>query len=165
DKEDVAYLLNSIGNDMPRMEMSMEDMEFTPDQVWGDRQRNIETGQRYWTYVARDPQTSKLVGFTEVTWRPETLGEDGHLWQADTGVLKDYRRRGIGRWLKVAMLDRILRKFAEARFITTESAEVNEPMHSLNRSLGFKVYNKFWSWELELTRLRNYLDQKRSIPS
>ncbi|MFQ5951720.1 MAG: GNAT family N-acetyltransferase, partial [Candidatus Geothermarchaeales archaeon] len=57
DKEDVAYLLNSIENDMPRMDMSMEDMEFTPDQVWGSRQRNIKAGQLYWTYVARDLQT------------------------------------------------------------------------------------------------------------
>jgi len=60
----------------------------------------------------------------------------------------------------VAILDRILRELPGARFITTGSAEVNEPMHSLNRSLGFKVENTLRLWELEIRRLKNYLSRQ-----
>ncbi|MFQ5951324.1 MAG: GNAT family N-acetyltransferase [Candidatus Geothermarchaeales archaeon] len=159
DKEQVADLLNSIQNDMPRMNATMEDAEYTPEQVWGHRQRDIEAGSSYWTYVARDSATGKLVGFTEVSWWPGTVREEGHVFQGDTGVLREHRRRGIGRWLKVAMLDRVLRELSEGKFMTTGSAEVNEAMHGLNRSLGFKVENTYSGWEIDLTSLKDYLNE------
>jgi GNAT superfamily N-acetyltransferase len=79
-------------------------------------------------FVARDGE--EIVGVTHLVRRP---GGDAEVW--DTGVRGPYRRRGIGRALKLMAT----RYAAEAgfRYVYTDNRSDNEGMLALNTQLSF----------------------------
>jgi GNAT superfamily N-acetyltransferase len=79
-------------------------------------------------YVARDGE--RLVGLSYLARRPDGDAEVG-----DTGVLREYRRRGIARVLKV-MVTRYATEHGIKRVHTDNRAD-NAGMLAINRELGF----------------------------
>ena len=101
-------------------------------------------------------ETEKFAGYTEVVWnpnRPEIIS------QGMTGVFPDYRNKGLGRWLKAVMLDRILTRRPQAKFVRTENADMNAPMMKINTELGFKPYIAESIWQVETEVVSKYLAQ------
>jgi len=58
--------------------------------------------------------------------------------QQFTGVRPDARGRGLGKWIKAAMLQRVHELYPEARWISTYNAMSNDPMLAINHALGFR---------------------------
>jgi mycothiol synthase len=79
-------------------------------------------------FVARDGE--RIVGLSYLVRRPDGDAEVG-----DTGVLRDYRRRGIARALKL-MVTRYAAQHGIARVHTDNRAD-NAGMLAINRELGF----------------------------
>ena len=79
--------------------------------------------------------------------------------QGMTGVFPEYRNRGLGRWLKAEMLDRILTKRPQARFVRTGNADMNAPMMKINNELGFKPYIAECVWQVETEKVAEYLSR------
>jgi mycothiol synthase len=79
-------------------------------------------------FVARDGE--RIVGLSYLARRPDGDAEVG-----DTGVLRDYRRRGIARALKM-MVTRHAAQHGIARVHTDNRAD-NVAMLAINRELGF----------------------------
>jgi ribosomal protein S18 acetylase RimI-like enzyme len=79
-------------------------------------------------FVARDGE--EIIGVTYLVRRP---GGDAEVW--DTGVLGSYRRRGIGRALKL-MATRYAVKTG-FRYVYTDNRSDNAGMLALNTELGF----------------------------
>ncbi len=103
---------------------------------------------------ARHIETWELAGYTEVFWnpnQPETLRQD------DTGVFPQYRRRGLGRWLKAAMLKKVLRDHPQIKHVRTGNADSNAAMLRINQQLGFKPYKSWSVWQVELKQVLAYL--------
>jgi len=113
---------------------------FYPDDVWdAARVRRIEATVReqrvrLLEVTARDDATDELVGYTEVALF-ESWPEMGDQW--DTGVLPEYRGRGIARWVKTAMLEWLRQEHPEVRLMTTWNAAVNDSMLAVNKRLGY----------------------------
>lgn len=86
--------------------------------------------------LAREPD-GVISGMTDVNWAPyrRTLIE-----QQFTGVLPSARGRGIGKWIKAAMLLHIRELYPDAEWIVTDNAHSNGPMLKINRTMGFKAY-------------------------
>ena len=70
---------------------------------------------------------------------------------------RDYRRRGLGRWLKAAMLDKILRERPGVKRIRTGNADSNVPMLKINHELGFKPYKAWTEWQISVDKLAESL--------
>ena len=124
-----------IMNIAPKGDLDIEDLEPTPEllQEWAANVR--ETGVERWSMHARHVETRKIAGYTEVFWlasRPDLLGH------GDTGVSPEYRNRGLGRWLKAAMMEKVLMDRLQVTRVRTGNAESNAPMLSINREMGFK---------------------------
>jgi GNAT superfamily N-acetyltransferase len=74
-----------------------------------------------------------------------------------TGVFPQYRNKGLGRWLKAAMLERVMRERPEVKVVRTGNADSNAAMLKINHELGFKPYMASAIWQVELDKVREYL--------
>ncbi|HEY3248436.1 MAG TPA: N-acetyltransferase, partial [bacterium] len=81
--------------------------------------------------------------------------------QRGTGVLPQYQNLGLGRWLKAAMLEKILRERPQVRRVRTGNADSNAPMLKINRELGFRPYVSNSIWQVELPQVEAYLSSRR----
>src|SRR5205823_2520566 len=93
-------------------------------------------------------------GFTEVLWNP---ARPDLVEQGSTAVLPGFRGRGLGRWLKAAMLRKVLAERPEARRVTTSTARGNMAIERLNADLGFTVGHSWTLWQLDLAQAEAYL--------
>ncbi len=151
---DMVQLVEGAMNDEPRGDLDLEDERLTPAQVreWDNvnRARKIEQ----WTVYARETATGAIAGYSQVRW---SVFEPDTIRQCGTGVMRPYRNRGLGRWLKATMLDKILRERPEVRRIRTGNATSNGPMLKINYELGFKPEKTWHMWQIELDKLEPLL--------
>lgn len=155
--EAFARVLEAM-NRAPRGSLRVEDFHVTPDHLRAWSRAARERGQQRWTMVARERATGRFAGFTEVIWhpnRPRLLQQEG------TGVLPEFQNRGLGRWLKAAMLEKVLRERPQVTKVRTGNADLNAPMLKINRELGFRPYLSSYVWQVELPQVEAYLDSVR----
>jgi len=79
-----------------------------------------------------------------------------------TGVFPQYRNKGLGRWLKAAMLDKVLKERPQVKYVRAGNADSNAVMLKINTALGFKPYTADALWQVELQKVLDYLNAGRS---
>lgn len=151
--EKFAHLLEAM-NLAPRGELEVEDFHWTPEQIKEFEQQDRARGVQVWTLIARERSTGNLAGFTSVSWHPNRPEFLGQRW---TAVLPQYQNRGLGRWLKAAMLEKVLGERPQVKRIRTGNAEANAPMLKINTELGFKPIQAHSVWQAELSKVQGYL--------
>jgi GNAT superfamily N-acetyltransferase len=155
DEELEAILsLYELINQQPFGELDIEDFVFTAEAIRQDEDRMYARGYERWTLFARETATGAFAGYTEVFWspnRPEIIG------QGMTGVFPAFRNKGIGRWLKAAMMEKILAERPGVKYIRTGNADSNAPMVKINHEMGFKPYISWSSWQFTTDRAAEVL--------
>ena len=96
------------------------------------------TGGAHHLLVLRDG-AGHVVGLTESGWDARTPDRVG---QQLTATDPAWRGRGVARALKAAMFRQIRDHHPEVALMITGNAEVNAPMLSINRRVGFKVHRR-----------------------
>ncbi|MCW5879968.1 MAG: GNAT family N-acetyltransferase [Anaerolineae bacterium] len=150
-----------VMNDAPRGSLDVEDEEFKVEHVRQWEATMATRGLVRWRMQARHIESGELAGFTEVVWnpyRPDILQQWG------TGVKPKFRGHGLGRWLKAAMLEKVLRERPSVRVIRTGNADTNGPMLRINYDMGFKPYKAFQVWEVETEQVARTLAEKQAVP-
>ena len=161
-EEDLAAIaaLHDVMNQAPRGDLDAEDVRSTPEQLREAERSLAASGVERWVAYARERATGAFAGFSDVYWHP---GQPALLEQGNTGVFPRYRNRGLGRWLKAAMLERILRGRPQVERIRTQNADSNAPMLRINTALGFRPYMARTVWQVETEKVRRYLDGRDSF--
>lgn len=150
----MVALIQELINDAPRDALELEDTSHI-DKTWRPFEAmEIAGGRRRWMMVAIHRADDRLAGMTGVVWSPR---HPGVIWQHGTGTLRDFRNRGLGRWLKASMLDKILRELPQARTIRTGNASSNAPMLKINYELGFKPFLSRPIWQVGTETVGKYL--------
>jgi GNAT superfamily N-acetyltransferase len=157
-EEDVDAIVElfTLFNQQPFGDLELEDFVFTAEQLRQDEQSLFARGYERWTLYVRELETGAFAGYTEVFWNPNRPGIIG---QGMTGVFPDYRNKGLGRWLKAEMLQMILERRPQAKWIRTGNADMNAPMLKINNELGFKPYIAECVWQVETDKVADYLGQ------
>lgn len=134
-------------DEAPRQDLDVEDFKWTPEVLRQLDETLVQRQITRWTIYAQEKTTGNLAGFTEIFWSPgnQIVGQQG-----ETGVLNEYKNRGLGRWIKAAMLEKVLAERAETRYIRTGNATTNAPMQKINQELGFKLFRSAWVWQLSV---------------
>ena len=101
------------------------------------------------TVLTREPDGT-ISGITDVTWAPH---RSEFIEQRFTGVRPDARGRGLGKWIKAAMLLHLRELYPDTRWIGTGNAGSNAPMLKINRALGFKPYRTGTAYQITRDRL------------
>ncbi|MGH7760973.1 MAG: GNAT family N-acetyltransferase [Candidatus Dormibacteraceae bacterium] len=134
--QDYAPQLSSLLNTIPFENLDYGEIVLTPDHM-RDYYARLEIGQdQLHTILTREPD-GVISAITDTTWsthRPTIIE------QRFTGVRPDARGRGLGKWIKAAMLRHVHDLHPEARWVTTDNAGSNAPMLAINKKLGFKEF-------------------------
>jgi mycothiol synthase len=149
----VAQALD-VMNDAPRDELRIDDMHFTVEQLRDWERSDQATGNEHWWLLAREVGSDQLAGLTDVTWNP---AHPETVFQGNTGVLAAHRGKSLGKWLKAAMLERILAERPAANDVRTSNADSNDAMLGINRLLGFEPYIARTAWQADLSTVGAYL--------
>ena len=128
------------------------DPDSTPEVRSFEEGRKLEVvraalGINRWTLAAQHTESEEYVGTTAISidmYEPEILH------QGDTAVLPRFRKRGLGRWIKAEMMERVLGNLSDARFIHTGNISENESILQVNREMGFLPYQTMNHWLLEV---------------
>lgn len=147
--EEFAPQLSALINTVPWEDMDHGDVVVTPDQMREWRSRMEIRGDRQHTVIVREPDRS-ISGMTDIEWAPyrRTI-----IQQQLTAVHPNARGRGLGKWIKAAMLLRIRALYPDAQWVATENAVSNAPMLAINRKLGFKQYRVGTQYQISRERL------------
>ncbi|MGL4608797.1 MAG: GNAT family N-acetyltransferase [Trueperaceae bacterium] len=154
-EEDIQAIANMIQvmNDAPRGNLEIEDWQTTPEQLrQGEAYSKARKIERWMLYARHE--SGELAGYTETFWDP---GNPENLGQGGTGVLAKYRGHGLGKWLKAAMLQKVLAERKVVKRIRTGNADSNEQMLAINHALGFKPYIAEIGWQIEIEKIKEYL--------
>ncbi|MCW5849455.1 MAG: GNAT family N-acetyltransferase [Anaerolineae bacterium] len=143
DIEAMVHVLDAM-NDAPRDE-GWEDETYTVEQLRAFDAARRAQGTDSWTTIVRHKPTGAIAGYSDLFWNPNNPAVAN---QGDTGVLPAHRNRGLGRWLKAAMVLRLLAERPGVRFIRTGNADSNQPMLSINYAMGFRQYKAWTTWRL-----------------
>lgn len=155
-ESELAALTVMMGsmNSAPRDDLAFEDFAYTPEILRQDDESLVARGIERWFMYVRDPATGVYAGFTELFWRPS---DPGTMRQGDTGVMPAYRNRGLGRWLKAAMVQKVLTERPQVKAIRTGNAASNAAMLKINHELGFTLHKTMKIWQVERRVVEAYL--------
>ena len=143
-----------IMNSAPRDGLDMADETMTPAQLVAQEAAFHAAGRRWWTVAAVEAATGRIAGFTELFFTP---WRDHLAFQGNTGVDPAHRNRGLGRWLKAAMLLRLLEEKPAVRHVDTYNAASNDAMLAINVALGFRPLLAWSDWQAPVGRLAGRL--------
>lgn len=146
--------LSAVMNQQPVDNLDVDDRQFTPEFLRDVERSMFADGSERWTCIAVNNDSSVMAGFTETIWNP---ARPYLLTQGNTGVWPEYRNLGIGRWLKAAMIQKILEERPQVKFIRTGNADSNRAMLNINHALGFKPYLSQTIWQVETANIIAYL--------
>jgi len=143
-------------NQQPLGDLEINDLIYTPELIRDRTARWKELGRTHMTFYTQEAD-GDISGLTEMIYVPE---KETFISQLLTGVQKKYRGRGLGKWLKAAMLLKTREKFPEVEVVVTDNATTNDPMLSINDRLGFKPYKESITAQLSIDALEEYLKNR-----
>jgi GNAT superfamily N-acetyltransferase len=147
--DDYAPQITSMLNTMPFDQLDHGEIVVTPETLREWRERGKIGGERLHAMLTREPN-GVISGMTDCSWAPH---RPALIHQQFTGVRPDAQGRGLGKWIKAAMLEHVRRVHPEAQWISTENANSNAPMLAINRKLGFKPFRTVIEYQMSREKL------------
>jgi len=141
-------------NEAPFEDYVHDDEHVTPE-LWRSIERSLQSREDLLiSYVARHAPTGEFVGFTNLNYQglhPEQA------WVWNTGIDPKHRNKGLGRWIKAAMMLEVLDNFPLIERMDTFNAGSNEAMLTINVAMGFKPLVVQVNWQGDTETMRSNL--------
>jgi mycothiol synthase len=152
--EDFAPQLTILLNTVPFEDLDHGEEVVTPDHMRDFYERLKIGDERLHTMITREPDGT-ISAITDTTWAPHrpTIVE-----QQFTGVRPDARGRGLGKWVKAAMLLHLRELYPEVQWVATGNASSNAPMLAINKALGFKQYRAGTEYQISRDKLAKRIE-------
>jgi GNAT superfamily N-acetyltransferase len=142
----LASSLTAMFSAAPMDDLDHGDSISTPESIRYYYERMEAAGETTLSALTREPD-GIVTGFTEVTWAPY---RPAIIQQQFTGVVPSATGRGLGKWVKAAMLLHLRELYPDFQWMSTGNAGSNAPMLAINQRLGFRHYRT--ETEYQVTR-------------
>ena len=155
DRIDALVTTANAMNDAPTDDLELADTVVDAAMVRAEIEARAARGLEYQGVLAVTGG-GEAAGTTEVfvnRHRPAAS------WQWSTVVLPAHRGRGIGRWLKAAMWQRLRATEPEVTGLQTGNAASNAHMLAINTAMGFKPTHLMGCWQADLAALETALNR------
>jgi hypothetical protein len=132
-----------MATDAPFGQMEISEETWTAERVRDQDDLEALSPRTMLTTAVEHIPTGRLVAFNEL-WRPAEL--DRPVSQRDTLVLSEHRGRRLGMLVKIDNIQALTELHPGHPAITTENAEENRYMLSVNEEVGFQAiaYESAW---------------------
>ncbi len=151
--EEYCELLQEVSNQEPREHLDLGDEFLTPAILKERVASYVGAGGTILRAVTQE-KGGDLSGLTTMGYLP---AEDSHITQWMTGVKDVYRGRGLGKWLKAAMLLKVRDELPQVKVVKTGNVTSNAAMLSINVRLGFRPYREGVEAQISLKAAEAYL--------
>jgi mycothiol synthase len=151
--DNVVTAIRAI-NTMPREDLQVEDWKITTETIREWERITRTRGQEHRMAVVIEQSTGASAAFTEIFFDPRVPSV---LYQGGTATIPEHRGKGIGKWVKARMAQRVLDELPEARYIRTGNAGTNAAMLAINVAMGFKPVWESVIWQIPLEDARRYV--------
>jgi len=141
---DFAAQRTELLNSMPFEDLDLGKIVVTPDRMREWYERAALTRIVEHNVLTREPDGT-ISGMTDIEWTPYGRKQ---IQQQFTGVLPAARGRGIGKWIKAAMLLHVRKLYPDAEWVVTDNARSNAPMLKINRDLGFRPFRTMVDYQM-----------------
>jgi GNAT superfamily N-acetyltransferase len=148
--EDYCPQFAALLNTMPWDQLDHGDIVVTPAHLADWYARLDEQGGSDYTVLTREPDGT-ISGITDMNYAPYKAQ---FIEQGFTGVRADARGRGLGKWLKAAMLLHVREIHPHLETVITGNAASNGPMLAINKRMGFKEHRAGNEYQITLEKLR-----------
>lgn len=128
--------ITEVMNTAPMEDFEEEDFHWSEDELREREALEKTKGREVLTLVAFHRPSGTFAGYTMLAYQ-SLHPEKAHQW--DTGVDPVHRNLGLGRWLKAAMMEKVLDEYPRVAIVETENAESNDPMLKINIAMGFEL--------------------------
>jgi mycothiol synthase len=147
--DDYAPQFSRLLNSIPLDQLDHGEFVITPAHMRDWYERMALSRERGHAMILRESDGT-ISGLTETSWAPyrPTL-----IHQMLTGVIPAAQGRGLGKWVKAAMLMHLRDLYPDARWIATDNAASNARMQAINAKLGFKRYQETVEYQISRDRL------------
>jgi len=155
-----AQQRTALLNTMPFEDLDIGQIVVTPERIRDYYEQAAATGVVMHDAIAWEPDGT-ISAMTDVSWAAyrRTLIE-----QQFTGVRPDARGRGLGKWIKAAMVLHVRDLYPDAEWIVTGNAGSNAPMLKINRTMGFKAYRTNVDYQMSRDELGARIAESSPAP-
>jgi len=150
DLESYCEIYTELVNQIPEGDLEGENAVFTPERMRQRLHEVKERGDRWIQFITREAD-GVISGITEIVYRPAMPYRCD---QELTGVRQTHRGRGLGKYIKTAMLLFIRDEFPDLKYVITGNASINAPMLSINERLGFKPYKHEKIYKMQVSDMK-----------
>lgn len=133
-------------DDAPTGDIDEKTETWTPDKLHAAHRLILDRGGEI-TTVAAVTAAGEVAAYTELVL-PDPAGP--RALQYDTVVAPAHRGNGLGRAVKLHMLELARRRYPALRRIATTVADENTPMRAVNESLGYRLDRPAAYYQLSL---------------
>jgi GNAT superfamily N-acetyltransferase len=140
----------AILNTMPWDQLDHGEIAVTPAHLADWYARLDKQGGSDHTVLTRESDGT-ISGITDMNYAPY---QPQFIEQGFTGVRPDARGRGLGKWLKAAMLLHVREIYPDLKTVVTGNASSNGPMLAINTQMGFKEHRPGNEYQITLEKLR-----------
>ncbi len=152
--EEYCELLQEVANQEPRGDLDIGDEFITPE-ILDERVGSFFKAGGTLLRAVTQEKDGRLSGLTTMGYLRD---EKTMIHQYMTGVKDIHRGRGLGKWLKAAMLLRVREEYPQVKVVITGNATSNAAMLSINERLGFRLYREGVEAQMPINDVRAHFE-------
>ncbi|MGD8605568.1 MAG: hypothetical protein PVF49_13455 [Anaerolineales bacterium] len=140
--------------EMPTERESITEFRYTVEEARRDSEWRQKNRIHIYTFALFD-STGTMIGNSNAVINES---DPTDVYQAMTGVDKEYRGRGLSRWLKAALFFKVGEDFPANETMTTDMRAANAPIQKVNAEMGYILLHSGHEFDLTAEGLRDFLN-------